>query len=247
MYEFMASAKPDQNILERNIGATQIVHHSTSCLQYCRSRIGWCSSVLTVSRILAFSTRQWVAIPTAYIADALRVFLSPRILVLLPCRASVQSQHNQCFCEGCQFGLRMRDRIAPLPNCTISVSSFIYSSSVATLVCICTMTHPLVSSCQCWPQRAVYGWAHYIYRIARTCCIASCLFLHCCWHLCLFLIQNYPQNETEKVILQKLNNVFTSLFAIECALKVAAVGIRVRVQVASLSLEPVTYYVWLPL
>ncbi|XP_037083301.1 voltage-dependent calcium channel type A subunit alpha-1-like isoform X2 [Pollicipes pollicipes] len=42
----------------------------------------------------------------------------------------------------------------------------------------------------------------------------------------LLMVKNYPQNETEKAILQKLNNVFTSLFAIECALKVTAVGIR---------------------
>ena len=71
--------------------------------------------------------------------------------------------------------------------------------------------------------------------MAHVSCIA---WFYCIWLIMLvfaslltvvsvFSIQMYPQSASGKNILQKLNNVFTTLFAIECTLKVVAVGIRV--------------------
>ena len=75
------------------------------------------------------------------------------------------------------------------------------------------------------------------YGNANGTCLLHCLILlHLAHHACFcivvnscvcFSIQMYPQSASGKNVLQKLNNVFTTLFAIECTLKVVAVGIRV--------------------
>ncbi|XP_043195368.1 voltage-dependent calcium channel type A subunit alpha-1-like isoform X4 [Amphibalanus amphitrite] len=42
----------------------------------------------------------------------------------------------------------------------------------------------------------------------------------------LLMVKNYPQSDSEEKVVRNLNNVFTLLFAIECALKVVAFGVR---------------------